>query len=507
MSEHVPNRIRRATVLALASSPLAVSTRAHAADNWQAYTFWGSPTVVASKGFRKIVTDMEEASGGELKIKFNLGGTLSINAANIGSSISDDIIQLADDSFYAGAIPVASLATLPFLTNSIEEVTKVMTVVRPIVERDYGKRGVTMLGYYIYPPQVFWFRGNVTSLDQVKGRKLRVSTAEQGDFLKRIGATPVQVTSAEVPAALERGIVDGVLTASAGGILAWKDLLKSSYQLGVNYHVSYIIANTARLQKLPADMQAQDPRAREQELRRAHRGPAARRRRAAPEVRCRRHRDDRRHGQGPRERRDTGEGNRRCLGQVARSRGSREPGQGARAARPMSTPEGSSAPIGANAFERLCGLLSKAALVAMMVLIAAELVLRNVFHVSWESSEEMSSYLLVALTFLSLATCQVYGGYHELLIVKERLSPRARLWLEVAMQALCLACAAVLTWYFMRMVIGDWKSDERSLTALRVPLWLPRLTMPLGTAALCVALVLDIRHRYVRLASLPARSA
>lgn len=252
----VPNRIRRATVLALAGSPLAVATRAHAADNWQAYTFWGSPTVAAARGFRKIVTDMEEMSGGELKIKFNLGGTLSINAANIASSISDDVIQLADDSFYAGAIPVAALATLPFLTNSVDEVNKVMTVVRPIAERDYGKRGIVVLGYYIYPPQVFWFRGNVTSLEQVKGRKLRVSTAEQGDFLKRIGATPVQVTSAEVPAALERGIVDGVLTASAGGILAWKDLLKSSYQLGVNYHVSYIIANAARFQKLPADMQA-----------------------------------------------------------------------------------------------------------------------------------------------------------------------------------------------------------------------------------------------------------
>ena len=252
----LPNRTRRATVLALAGAPLAAAGPARAADNWQAYTFWGSPTVAAARGFRKIVTDMEEASGGELKIKFNLGGTLSINAANIASSISDDVIQLADDSFYAGAIPVAALATLPFLTNSVDEVHKVMTVVRPIAERDYGKRAILVLGYYVYPPQVFWFRGNITSLDQVKGRKLRVSTAEQGDFLKRIGATPVQVTSAEVPAALERGIVDGVLTASAGGILAWKDLLKSSYQLGVNYHVSYIVANAARFQKLPADMQA-----------------------------------------------------------------------------------------------------------------------------------------------------------------------------------------------------------------------------------------------------------
>ena len=173
----------------------------------------------------------------------------------------------------------------------------------------------------------------------------------------------------------------------------------------------------------------------------------------------------------------------------------------------MSTPEGGDGPIGSNPLERLCGLLSKAALVAMLVLIAAELFMRNVLHVSWESSEEMSSYLLVALTFLSLATCQVHGGYHELLIVKQRMSPGARLRLEIAMQALCLACAIVLTWYFTRMVIGDLRSDERSLTALRVPLWLPRLTMPLGTLALAVALVLDIRHRYRKLSTLTTAKA
>ena len=167
----------------------------------------------------------------------------------------------------------------------------------------------------------------------------------------------------------------------------------------------------------------------------------------------------------------------------------------------MSAHEEGAGPIGANAFERLCGLLSRTALVAMLVLIGAELLMRNVLHVSWESSEEMSSYLLVALTFLSLATTQVNGGYHELLLVKQRLSPRARLWLEIAMQSLCLACTLVLTWYFTRMVIGDFRSDERSLTALRVPLWLPRLTMPIGTLALAITLALDIRHRYRRLAA------
>ena len=227
-----------------------------AADNWQAYTYWGTPNVIGSKGFKKLTEDIEQASGGELKVKFNLGGTLSINATNINSAVSDDIVQIADDAFYHGAVPIAAIAALPFLVRGIDDMNKVMAIVLPLAERDYAKKGITVLGYYVYPPQVFWFRGSVGSLAEVKGRKVRITSAEQGAIVTAFGGTPVQLTSAEVPAALERGIVDGILTASAGGIAAWKELLKSSYGLGVNYPVSFIIANTERFKKLPPPVQA-----------------------------------------------------------------------------------------------------------------------------------------------------------------------------------------------------------------------------------------------------------
>jgi len=92
-------------------------------------------------------------------------------------------------------------------------------------------------------------------LADVKNRKIRVTSAEQGEVIKSFGGTPVQLGSADVPAALERGIVDGILTASAGGILAWKELLKSSYGMGVNYPVGFIIVNTERFKKLPSELQ------------------------------------------------------------------------------------------------------------------------------------------------------------------------------------------------------------------------------------------------------------
>ena len=46
------------------------------------------------------------------------------------------------------------------------------------------------------------------------------------------------------------------MPASAGGIAAWKELLKSSYLLGVNYPVAFIITNTDRFKKLPPAVQA-----------------------------------------------------------------------------------------------------------------------------------------------------------------------------------------------------------------------------------------------------------
>ena len=149
-------------------------------------------------------------------------------------------------------------------------------------------------------------------------------------------------------------------------------------------------------------------------------------------------------------------------------------------------------PADGNPLERACGALAKLALVAMLAIIGGELVLRNTLHYSWEGTDEFGSYLLVAVTFLSLATSLAHGGFHELLLVKSRMSPRGRAWLEAAMQAICLLCALALTGYYARTVYTTWLTDERSLTGLMVPLWIPRLAMPVGTAALCVTLVLNI---------------
>jgi TRAP-type C4-dicarboxylate transport system substrate-binding protein len=85
---------------------------------------------------------------------------------------------------------------------------------------------------------------------------MRVTSPEQAEFVKRFGAIAVTLGTAEVPASLDRGVIDGVLTAASGAGYIWRDLLKSNYGLGSNYSDSLIIVNADRFRALPPPVQA-----------------------------------------------------------------------------------------------------------------------------------------------------------------------------------------------------------------------------------------------------------
>jgi TRAP-type C4-dicarboxylate transport system permease small subunit len=165
------------------------------------------------------------------------------------------------------------------------------------------------------------------------------------------------------------------------------------------------------------------------------------------------------------------------------------------------------APVRQGVFEWVCSQLAKIALVASMIVIGAEVVMRNIFHYSWEGTDEVGSYLVVAVTFLSLAACQAYGGYHELQTVKMRLPPRTRALLNASLYLVCLISCFILLWQFSRLVTVSYRNEDASMTALHMPLWIPQLSMPIGIAALCIALTKSIigEIKVVRAPDAPAR--
>jgi TRAP-type transport system periplasmic protein len=231
-----------------------ISSSATAADEWNFYIHQSAPNFATARGAKLFTEEIEKATNGELKFHLHLAGTLQINASNITQAVGENVVQIGDDLFNSGNIPVAGIPRLPMLIQTYDDFSKADAVLKPYIEKSFGEKGSTVLASYTYPLQFIWGRKRLESLDDIRGMKLRVAQPEQGEFVRRFGGTSITMSAPEVPSALDRGVVDGIFTAGVGAVL-WKDLLKYGYILIVNVNNAYFIANSEAYGKLSPDLQ------------------------------------------------------------------------------------------------------------------------------------------------------------------------------------------------------------------------------------------------------------
>ena len=147
--------------------------------------------------------------------------------------------------------------------------------------------------------------------------------------------------------------------------------------------------------------------------------------------------------------------------------------------------------------ERVSLWTSAFCMVGMVLHILAEVVLRGVFNSTTEHSDELVGYLLVGLSFLSLALCQSRGAFHRVEMVQMRLGPRGQAISALVFDLLSFAYIALTGWYFLLFVMSSYRREAMASTALGTPLWIPETTMIVGAAMLLIvmgkAVVHDVR--------------
>jgi TRAP-type C4-dicarboxylate transport system substrate-binding protein len=237
--------------VAVATLCLLIAAGARAATVWECYVYNPVATTPAVQAMQRLIDTVKQQTNGELEVNLHLGGSLPIKADGITAAVSDGVVQLGDDGFATGTIPITAILRLPMLLQSSQDLDKAMAILRPHLDGAYGKRGIVVLGQYSYPFQVLWGRKKLTALADIKGSKLRVTSVEQGEFIRRFGGISLTIGAPDVAAALDRGLVEGVLTASSGGGLAWHDLLKYRFAFPTSYVNSTIVVNQEALEKLP----------------------------------------------------------------------------------------------------------------------------------------------------------------------------------------------------------------------------------------------------------------
>lgn len=229
---------------------LAALALAAQAEDWTGYTYSSVSTTAAVKGMNRIAERVATDTDGALTITVHLGKTLQIASSDITQAVGDGVVDFAADYFFSGNVPIARVLNLPMLIENDAEWNKAYAAMEPILTEAFAGQNVVLLGGYRYPQQVVFTTFPVASLDDLAGHKIRVTSPEQGKFVEAFGGAPITLSGSEVPTSLERGVIDGVLTASAGGAKNWHEFLPYNYRFAVNYGNSMIIANTDAFEAL-----------------------------------------------------------------------------------------------------------------------------------------------------------------------------------------------------------------------------------------------------------------
>jgi TRAP-type C4-dicarboxylate transport system permease small subunit len=147
--------------------------------------------------------------------------------------------------------------------------------------------------------------------------------------------------------------------------------------------------------------------------------------------------------------------------------------------------------------EFVCALF----LMAMIVLIGAEAIARNLLGTSLQVTDEVGGYLLVAVTFLSMSVAEAHGAFHRVEFIQARLVERNRILSQIVFDLIALAAGILVTWQLTRLALNAWRAEDVAPTPLQTPLWFPQSVMGIGMALLCFSLCRTIIAKLGRLRS------
>lgn len=121
-------------------------------------------------------------------------------------------------SFVGGEAPILMGVDLPGAAFDFDQLKKNVDAYRPILEKELNERfKAKLLGVWSFPFQILFCKGNVKSLDDLRGKKVRVSGTYTAKLVEELGAAGVTLAGPEVYQGLMQGVVDCAITGSQYG--------------------------------------------------------------------------------------------------------------------------------------------------------------------------------------------------------------------------------------------------------------------------------------------------
>ena len=138
------------------------------------------------------------------------------------------------------------------------------------------------------------------------------------------------------------------------------------------------------------------------------------------------------------------------------------------------------------------GVVSVLLLLAGVLVVCHLVFVRYVLVSSAVWQHEFVTYALIAATFLGSPYVLMTRGHVNVDLLPIYLPRAARFALALLAAGLGLLFCALLTWQGWGFFHETWVTGETGATVWAPPLWIPRLTMPIGMGLMCLQYAADI---------------
>ena len=199
------------------SAMLVFGSMAHAQQKWDMPTGYPGGNF-HTENIRQFVSEVDQATGGKLKITVHDGGSL-FKANEIKRAVQGGQADIGEIiiSGYSNEDPMYAIDSIPFLATGYPEAQKLWTVSKAATEARLAKQGIKVLYSVPWPPQGIFSAKPISSAADLKGVKWRAYNPNTSRIAQLVGAQPVTIQAAELTQALATGAVSAFMTSGATG--------------------------------------------------------------------------------------------------------------------------------------------------------------------------------------------------------------------------------------------------------------------------------------------------
>jgi TRAP-type C4-dicarboxylate transport system substrate-binding protein len=251
-----------ALAFGMVSTFLGLSPVAYAQDSKQFVMKLSTATIndTQHEWFKRFAAAVEKDSGGRIKGEIYPASQLGPIPRQIeGVQFGSIQAWIGPPEFLVGVDERFEVLSAPGLFTSRKQMVGVLQdpVVLDLMLGFGGNKGLVGIGLIPIGPSSIITRKPMRQLADFKGTKIRVLASQfQLELIKRMDASPVAMTLADVVPALQQGAIDGSLsTITVYTTMQFQDAAKYVTETDQPYLVSIIEMSKKWLDSLPADLQ------------------------------------------------------------------------------------------------------------------------------------------------------------------------------------------------------------------------------------------------------------